>query len=89
MTYVWESSTQGVAWSLYPKNTTLLENIKKCIERITDSNKFYYGTAALYYVVNYTPPGADRVVAVKECYEYAQLAAQNSTQFKEGMLEVR
>ncbi|XP_012222587.2 kinetochore-associated protein 1 isoform X1 [Linepithema humile] len=89
MTYVWENTVKSrdTAWSLYPKNTTLLENIKKCIQRITDSNGFYYGTAALYYVVNHTPPGADRVAAVKECHEYAQLAAQNSTRFEEGMLE--
>lgn len=56
---------------------------------MTDSDGFYYSTAALYYVVNHTPPGADRVAAAKECYEYAQLAVQNSTKFEEGMLEVR
>lgn len=91
VTHVWENNTvksQNSAWLLYPENTTLLENIKKCIQRISDSNGFYYGTAALYYVVNHTPPGADRVAAVKECYEYAQQAVQNSTQFEEGMLEV-
>ncbi|XP_071582429.1 kinetochore-associated protein 1-like isoform X2 [Temnothorax nylanderi] len=90
VTQVWgnnSTASKNTAWSLYPKNTTLLKDIKKCIQRMTDSDGFYYGTAALYYVVNHTPPGADRVAAAKECYEYAQLAAQNSTKFEEGMLE--
>lgn len=90
--HIWEKSSiksKVATWSLYSKDTTLLKNIKKCIQRITDSGGYYYGTAALYYVVNHTPPGADRVAAAKECYEYAQLAAQNSTKFEEGMLEVR
>ncbi|XP_024890261.1 kinetochore-associated protein 1 isoform X3 [Temnothorax curvispinosus] len=90
VTQVWgnnSTASKDTAWSLYPKNTTLLKDIKKCIQRMTDSDGFYYGTAALYYVVNHTPPGADRVAAAKECYEYAQLAAQNSTKFEEGMLE--
>lgn len=33
--------------------------------------------------------GADRVAAVKECYEYAKLATQNSRdKIEKGMLEV-
>lgn len=32
--------------------------------------------------------GADQVAAVEECYKYAQLSAQKSTTFEEGMLEV-
>ncbi|XP_011864354.1 PREDICTED: uncharacterized protein LOC105560128 isoform X2 [Vollenhovia emeryi] len=87
---VWKTDStnaQDTAWSLESINTTLLKDIKKCIQRMTDSDGFYYGTAALYYVVNHTPPGADRVAAAKECYEYAELAAQNSTKFEEGMLE--
>ncbi|EZA51091.1 Kinetochore-associated protein [Ooceraea biroi] len=89
MTRAWENNSveSKNAWSLYPKNTTLLKDIKECIQRITDSDGFYYGTAALYYVVNHTPSGADRVAAAKECYEYAQKAAQNSIKFEEGMLE--
>ncbi|KYM77244.1 Kinetochore-associated protein 1 [Atta colombica] len=76
--------SKNITWSLYSRNSTLLKDSKKCIQRLTDSDGFYYGTAALYHIVNYTPPGADRVAAAKECYEYAQLAAQNSTKFKEG-----
>ncbi|KYN35987.1 Kinetochore-associated protein 1 [Trachymyrmex septentrionalis] len=76
--------SKNTTWSLYSKNSTLLKDSKKCIQRLTDSDGFYYGTAALYHIVNYTPPGADRVAAAKECYEYAQLAAQNSIKFKEG-----
>ncbi|XP_018406834.1 PREDICTED: kinetochore-associated protein 1 [Cyphomyrmex costatus] len=93
MEKVWANNSitsKNTTWSLYSKNTTLLKDSKKCIQQLTDSDGFYYGTAALYYIVNYTPPGADRVAAAKECYEYAQLAAQNSTKFKEGKeLEVR
>ncbi|KYN24330.1 Kinetochore-associated protein 1 [Trachymyrmex cornetzi] len=76
--------SKNTTWSLYSRNSTLLKDSKKCIQRLTDSDGLYYGTAALYHIVNYTPPGADRVAAAKECYEYAQLAAQNSTKFKEG-----
>lgn len=82
------TKSKNATWSLCLKNTTLLKDIKKCIQQITNSNGFYYGTAALYYVVNHTPPGADCVAAAKECYEYAQMAVQNSTKFEEGMLEV-
>lgn len=93
MAKVWANNSiqsKNTTWSLYSINTTLLKDSKKCIQRLTDSDGFYYGTAALYHIVNYTPPGADRVAAAKECYEYAQLAAQNSTKFKEGKeLEVR
>ena len=90
VTRVWknDSKSKSATW-LCSKNTTLLEDIKKCIQQITDSDGFYYGTAALYYVVNHTSPGVDRVAAVKECYEYAQLAAQNSKKIEKEMLEVR
>lgn len=91
VTRVWgnnSTKSKNVTWSLCLRNTTLLQDIKKCIQQITNSDGFYYGTAALYYVVNHTPPGADCVAAAKECYEYAQLAAQNSTKFEKGMLEV-
>lgn len=91
VTHVWGDKSiklKDATWSLHPKNVALLREIQKCIQRITNSNGYYYGTAALYYVVNHTPPGADRVAAAKECYEYAQLATQNSTKFEEGMLEV-
>ncbi|XP_020293993.1 kinetochore-associated protein 1 isoform X2 [Pseudomyrmex gracilis] len=88
VTRVWGNTSvkSNDTWSLYSKNITLLKEIKKCIQRISDPDGFYYGTAALYYVVNHTPPGADRVAAAKECYEYAQLEA-NSTKFEEGMLQ--
>lgn len=44
-------------WSLCSKNGSLLDDIKRCIERMTGPDALYYGTAALYYVVNHTPPG--------------------------------
>lgn len=43
-------------WSLHPMNNIFLENVLKCIERM-GPNALYYATAALYYVVNHTPPG--------------------------------
>ncbi|XP_046140981.1 kinetochore-associated protein 1 isoform X1 [Osmia bicornis bicornis] len=85
--HVWGNKRETDKWTLYPKNTTLLSDIKRCIERMTGPDALYYGTAALYYVVNHTPPGADQVAAVDECYKYAQLSAQKSTVFEEGMLE--
>ncbi|XP_017761105.1 PREDICTED: kinetochore-associated protein 1 [Eufriesea mexicana] len=87
VTHVWKDKHKTTKWTLCSKNNSLLNNIKKCIERMSDSDRLYYGTAALYYVVNHTPPGADQVAAVEECYKYAQLSAQRSTMFEEGMLE--
>ncbi|KOC60522.1 Kinetochore-associated protein 1 [Habropoda laboriosa] len=82
----WGNKHKTDKWSLCSKNSSLLSDIKKCIERMTGPDALYYGTAALYYVVNHTPPGADQVAAVEECYKYAQLSAQEST-FEEGMLQ--
>ncbi|XP_078043624.1 kinetochore component rough deal [Augochlora pura] len=87
VTRTWGNKHITEEWSLCPKNSSLLNDIKKCIERMTGPNALYYGTAALYYVVNHTPPGADRVAAVEECYRYALLSIQKSTKFEEGMLE--
>ncbi|KAK2580274.1 hypothetical protein KPH14_012521 [Odynerus spinipes] len=74
-------------WSLYPRNNILLENVLKCIKRMTGPNAPYYATAALYYVVNYTPPGADQVAAIQQCFTYAEMAVKQSTSFEEGLLE--
>ncbi|KZC09900.1 Kinetochore-associated protein 1 [Dufourea novaeangliae] len=87
ITRTWGTKQKTGKWSLCSKNSSLLNDIKKCIERMTGPKALYYGTAALYYVVNHTPPGADQVAAVEECYKYAQLSVQNSTKFEEGMLE--
>lgn len=53
----WGNNSKLAEWSLYPKNSGLLNDIKKCIERMTGPKALYYGTAALYYVVNHTPAG--------------------------------
>ncbi|XP_076656140.1 kinetochore component rough deal [Halictus rubicundus] len=87
VTRTWGNKHKTDEWSLCPKNSSLLNDIKKCIERMTGPNALYYATAALYYVVNHTPPGADRVAAVKECYKHALLSVQKSTKIEEGMLE--
>ncbi|XP_026668309.1 kinetochore-associated protein 1 isoform X2 [Ceratina calcarata] len=88
VTQTWENARRTTSeWSLCPRNSTLLNNIKKCIEKMTDPDALYYGTAALYYAVNQTPPGADQVAAAEECFKYAQLSVQKSTQFQESMLE--
>nr|XP_031834424.1 uncharacterized protein LOC116427799 [Nomia melanderi] len=87
ITRTWGNKHKTNKWSLCPKNSSLLNDIKKCIEQMTGPNALYYSTAALYYVVNHTPPGADQVAAVEECYKYALLSVQKSTKFEEGMLE--
>ncbi|XP_053980593.1 kinetochore-associated protein 1 [Hylaeus volcanicus] len=87
VTHTWGNKYKTDKWSLCLRNSSLLNNIKRCIERMDGPNALYYGTAALYYVVNHTPPGADQVAAVEECYKYAQLSVQKSTTFEEGMLE--
>ncbi|XP_006610301.1 kinetochore-associated protein 1-like [Apis dorsata] len=87
VTHIWKNKHKIAKWSLSSKNKSLLNHIKKCIERMTGPDALYYGTAALYYVVNHTPSGADQVAAVEECYKYAQLSAKKSMMFEEGMLE--
>ncbi|XP_076175419.1 kinetochore component rough deal isoform X1 [Ptiloglossa arizonensis] len=88
VTHIWRNKHKTNKWNHYAKNSSLLNNIKKCIERINDPKALYYGTAALYYVVNHTPPGADQVAAIKECYNYAQLSVQKfHCTLEEGMLE--
>lgn len=77
------------SWCLYPRNSALLKDIKRCIEFMTGSEGQYYGTAALYYVVNHTPQGADKVAAAQECFASAQLWAQQSKQSDDGLIEVR
>ncbi|XP_076628517.1 kinetochore component rough deal [Colletes latitarsis] len=84
---IWGNKHKTDKWSLCSRNSSLLNDIKKCIDRMNDPKALYYGTAALYYVVNHTPPGADQVAAVEECYKYAQVSVQKSTTFEEGMLE--
>ncbi|XP_015182547.1 PREDICTED: kinetochore-associated protein 1 [Polistes dominula] len=80
------SRRKTMEWSIYPKNNIFLQNVLKCIERM-GSDALYYATAALYYVVNYTPPGADQVAAIKQCFKFAELAVKRSTNFEEGLLE--
>ncbi|XP_076766662.1 kinetochore component rough deal [Xylocopa sonorina] len=87
VTHALENKHKMAKWSLCSKNSSLLNYIKKCIEKMSGPDALYYGTAALYYVVNHTPPGADQVAAVEECYKYARLSIQKSTTFEEGMLE--
>ncbi|XP_076239619.1 kinetochore component rough deal [Calliopsis andreniformis] len=84
---IWGNKHKVDKWDLYPKNTRLLNDIKNCIERMTGPNALYYGTAALYYVVNHAPPGANQVAAVEECYKYAQLSVQEGTTFETEILE--
>ena len=75
-------------WYLYPRNSALLKDIKKCIDCITGPKHLEYGTAALYYVVNHTPQGADLVAAAKECFALAQRWQQESDGANEGMIMV-
>ncbi|CAD6208998.1 GSCOCG00003645001-RA-CDS [Cotesia congregata] len=67
------SSHSHNEWSIHLRNGALLQEIKKCINVcIKQKEEIQYGAAAWYHVVNYTPPGADRVAAAKECFLYAQ-----------------
>lgn len=40
---------------------------------MTGDKSLEYATAAMYYVANRTPPGADQVAAAQECYKLAEL----------------
>ncbi|XP_015522627.2 kinetochore-associated protein 1 [Neodiprion pinetum] len=83
-----ESKTRNSSeWVVHLKNPALLEDIKKCIRHMEDQHALYYGMAALYYVVNHTPPGADQAAAAQECYAHAQKWAQASAQSDEAMIE--
>ncbi|KAL1465372.1 hypothetical protein WDU94_004951, partial [Cyamophila willieti] len=55
-------------WSLHPSFSSLLDSIRDCVDKITDPAMV---SAALYYVVNRLPPGADQVTAAQLCYERA------------------
>ncbi|XP_015120156.1 kinetochore-associated protein 1 [Diachasma alloeum] len=69
----WEAS-RGLCstWSINSRNSSLLRDIKKCLECMKGVDRLKYGTASLYYVVNHTPPGADLVAAAKECFLYME-----------------
>ncbi|KAK0087534.1 hypothetical protein PV325_000784 [Microctonus aethiopoides] len=70
-------------WSINLRNSTLLKDIKSCIDcmiKLNGKDGLYYGTAALYYVVNHTPPGADLVAAAKECFVYSERWQQECNQ---------
>ncbi|XP_015589357.1 kinetochore-associated protein 1 [Cephus cinctus] len=82
-----DSERSNNEWLIYPKNTSLLEDVKKCIQRMTDEEALYYGTAALYYVVNHTAQGADQVAAAKECYILANKWALQSSNTDEEMIK--
>lgn len=64
--HVWGNKREPDKWNLYPKNSTLLSDIKRCIERMTGPDALYYGTVALYYVVNHTPPGTLYIIPYKK-----------------------
>ncbi|XP_063991507.1 kinetochore-associated protein 1 [Diachasmimorpha longicaudata] len=69
----WEAS-KGLCntWSINSRNSSLLKDIKKCLDYMQGVDRLTYGTASLYYVVNHTPPGADLVAAAKECFLYME-----------------
>ncbi|XP_051156783.1 kinetochore-associated protein 1 isoform X2 [Leptopilina boulardi] len=66
-------SENNSEWSLYPKHSGLLKEMKECINSMKGEKSLEYATAVLYYVANHTPPGADQVAAAQECYRMAKL----------------
>lgn len=74
-TQIWNNhrSENNSEWFLYPKHSALLKEMKECINLMTGDKSLEYATAAMYYVANRTPPGADQVAAAQECYKLAEL----------------
>lgn len=68
VTHIWKNKHKTVKWSVYLKNNSLLDDIKKCIKKMTGPDALYYGTAALYYVVNHTPPGILHIILYHKSY---------------------
>ena len=60
-TWSGQKAENNSEWSLYPKHSALLKEIKKCIQLMTGPKALEYGTAALYYVANHTPPGEHKI----------------------------
>lgn len=90
---VWMSSKESKKrnpneWLINSKNSTLLKDIKACLNHMSDKEALEHGTAALYYVVNHTPAGADQAAAAQECYAFAQKWAQASVNCDKGTIEV-
>ncbi|XP_066599357.1 kinetochore-associated protein 1 isoform X2 [Prorops nasuta] len=68
-------------WPLQLQNSSLLKQTKECLQCITETEELFFGSAALFFVVNQTPPGADKVAAAEECFAYAQEAIARSAVF--------
>lgn len=87
---IWNNhkSENNSEWSLYPKYSALLKEMKECLKLMKGEKSLEYATAAMYYVANRTPPGADQVAAAQECYNLAQLWQMNcSSQTEESTIQ--
>ncbi|XP_054266831.1 kinetochore-associated protein 1-like [Macrosteles quadrilineatus] len=64
-------SVEGKAgtWRLQECNTSVMAEIMECVKHINDQEM---ASAALYWVVNHIPPGADQVAAVTLCHHQTQ-----------------
>lgn len=65
------------SWQLQPCNSGVLQEIEECVMNIRRQEM---KSAALYYVVNHMPPGADQMAAATMCFHQAeQWVAQDSS----------
>ncbi|XP_057655041.1 uncharacterized protein LOC130893178 isoform X1 [Diorhabda carinulata] len=61
-------------WTLYSKFEDLFHEVDKCIQHISDLER---ATSAAYHLMNYTPDGADKVLAAKLSFKYASIYRNN------------
>ncbi|XP_046673304.1 kinetochore-associated protein 1 isoform X3 [Homalodisca vitripennis] len=75
-------------WRLQTCNNSVLQDIQECVRHIRNQEM---ASAALYYVVNHMPPGADQMAAAKLCYLQAEtwLSQDFSEKAKAGFAKVQ
>jgi hypothetical protein len=62
-------------WKINSQDSLLLNQLEECVDNISNLET---ASACMYFVMNYMPPGADKVAAARLCYTYTQKWVQNS-----------